>query len=135
MLEEQRHYDHPRLSQEQVDAEVQRPPQPSFPGENVILAARTPDGELAGFCWCVFFDPGTGLEAEVAEVFVVPTQRSQGIGGRLLAKAIDLFRERRVTFASVWTRESNPQALRLYEQAGFHRTEQVVLTWLPLPGR
>ena len=40
-----------------------------------------------------------------------------------------------VTFASVWTRENNPQAVRVYEQAGFHRTDQLVLTWLPLPGR
>jgi ribosomal protein S18 acetylase RimI-like enzyme len=58
-----------------------------------------------------------------------------GLGGRLLRQAVDLFRERNVTFACVWTRESNPQAIRLYEEAGFHRTEQLVLTWLPLPGR
>jgi ribosomal protein S18 acetylase RimI-like enzyme len=53
----------------------------------------------------------------------------------LLRQAVELFRERNVTFACVWTRESNPQAIRLYEEAGFRRTEQLVLTWLPLPGR
>ena len=36
---------------------------------------------------------------------------------------------------AVWTRENNPQAVRVYEEAGFRRTEQLVLTWLPLPGR
>ena len=135
MLEEQRHYRHPQSSPEQIDRDVTRPPAPTFTGENVILAARGGDGRLVGMCWCVFFNPGTGLEAEVAEVYVEPGFRSQGLGRELLKRAIDLFRERGVTFASVWTRESNPQAVRLYEQAGFQRTEQLVLTWLPLPGR
>ena len=71
----------------------------------------------------------------MAEVYVQPRFRSRGIGRRLLLRAVDLFRERGVTFASVWTRENNPQAVRLYEQAGFKKTEQLVLTWLPLPGR
>jgi hypothetical protein len=43
-----------------------------------------------------------------------------------------LFRQRRVTFACVWTRAANAAAVRLYERAGFRRTEQMVLTWLPL---
>lgn len=135
MLEEQRHYEHPRLSPDQVERDVARPPAPEFVGENVILAARAGDDRVVGMCWCVFFNPGTGLEAEVAEVYVEPSFRSEGLGGELLRRAVGLFRERGVTFASVWTRESNPQAVRLYEQAGFQRTEQLVLTWLPLPGR
>ena len=135
MLEEQRHYDHPQLSDEQVQRDVARPPSSTFHGENIILGARDASGRLVGMCWCVLFNPGTGLEAEVAEVFVEPDFRAQGLGRRLLQRAVDLFRERQVTFASVWTRENNPQAVRLYEQAGFHRTEQLVMTWLPLPDR
>src|SRR6266566_3623838 len=65
----------------------------------------------------------TILEAEVAEVYVDPGFRSQGIGGNLLREAVQLFRQRNVTFAAVWTRENNPQAVRLYEEAGFRRTE------------
>jgi ribosomal protein S18 acetylase RimI-like enzyme len=135
LLEEQRHYDHPQRTGAEVEADMEEPPQPSFRGENVILAVRTAAGEVAAFCWCVLFDPGTGLEAEVAEVYVQPSFREQGLGRRLLQKAVELFRQRGVTFASVWTREDNPQAVRLYEQAGFRRTEQLVLTWLPLPAR
>ncbi|GAC1478839.1 MAG: hypothetical protein PVSMB9_01710 [Candidatus Dormibacteria bacterium] len=134
LLEEQRHYDHPQLTEEQIDRDVQNSPSAQFTGENIILVARV-GGRIAGLCWCVLFDPGTGLEGEVAEVYVDPAQRGQGLGGRLLRQAVDLFRERNVTFACVWTRESNPQAIRLYEEAGFRRTEQLVLTWLPLPGR
>ena len=101
----------------------------------MILAARSSEGEITAFCWCVFFDPGTGLEAEVAEVYVKPSFRGKGLGRSLLLRAVELFRQRGVTFASVWTRENNPRAVRVYEQAGFHRTDQLVLTWLPLPGR
>lgn len=134
LLEEQRHYDHPQLTEEQIDRDVRHPPSAAFSGENIILVARV-GARLCGLCWCVLFDPGTGLEGEVAEVYVDPAERGKGLGGRLLRQAVDLFRERNVTFACVWTRDSNPQAIRLYEEAGFKRTEQLVLTWLPLPGR
>jgi ribosomal protein S18 acetylase RimI-like enzyme len=134
MLAEQRHYDHPQLTEAEIEHDVANAPAARFSGENVILAARAGD-RIVGLCWCVLFDPGTGLEGEVAEVYVDPEFRSQGIGRRLLRQAVELFRQRNVTFAAVWTRESNPQAVRLYEEAGFRRTEQLVLTWLPLPGR
>jgi len=134
MLEEQRHYNHPQLTRAEIERDVASPPSARFLGENIILAARA-SGRVVGLCWCVLFDPGTGLEGEVAEVYVDPAFRSQGIGWRLLRKAVELFRQRNVTFAAVWTRDSNPQAVRLYEEAGFRRTEQLVLTWLPLPGR
>ena len=134
MVAEQRHYDHPQLTEQEIEHDVANAPAARFTGENVILAARTA-GKVVGLCWCVFFNPGTGLEAEVAEVYVDPSFRSQGIGRKLLQQAVDLFRQRNVTFAAVWTRENNPQAVRIYEEAGFRRTEQLVLTWLPLPGR
>jgi ribosomal protein S18 acetylase RimI-like enzyme len=133
-LTEQPHYDHPQLSETEVEHDVAKAPAARFSGDNVILVARMGD-KVVGLCWCVLFNPGTGLEGEVAEVYVDPAFRSQGIGGQLLARAVQLFRQRNVTFAAVWTRESNPQAVRLYEEAGFRRTEQLVLTWLPLPGR
>jgi ribosomal protein S18 acetylase RimI-like enzyme len=119
---------------DQIEREFADAPQPQFAGENVIFAARY-SGQLVGLCWCVLFDPGTGLEGEVAEVYVEPGFRGRGIGRALLQRAVQLFRERSVTFAAVWTRENNPHAIRIYEEAGFRRTEQLVLTWLPLPGR
>jgi len=134
MLAEQRHYDHPQLTEKEIEHDVANAPAARFSGENVILAARAA-GQVVGLCWCVFFNPGTGLEAEVAEVYVDPGFRSQGIGRKLLQQAVELFRQRNVTFAAVWTRANNPQAVRVYEEAGFRRTEQLVLTWLPLPGR
>jgi len=63
----------------------------------VIYAVRDEDGQVAGFCWIVLFDPGTGLEGEVAEVYVAAAHRGRGIGDMLREQAIRLFRERRVT--------------------------------------
>ena len=127
---EQRHYDHPEESSERLSERLSTSPR--FSGENHILVARTSDGEPIGLCWVVLFDPGTGLEAEIAELYVRPHGRGQGVAHRLMADAMQLLRSREVTFACVWTRGDNHAALAAYIAAGFAPTEQTVLTWLPL---
>jgi ribosomal protein S18 acetylase RimI-like enzyme len=131
LVEEQGHYDR-RSTREEIDGGLLGEVRPSFTGENVVLAIRE-EGQVVALCWCVVFDPGTGLEGEVAEVYVRPDHRGRGLARRLLDAAVELFQERAVTFAAVWTHEHNPAAVRLYEQSGFRPTEQLVLTWLP-PG-
>ncbi|HET9052496.1 MAG TPA: GNAT family N-acetyltransferase [Candidatus Dormibacteraeota bacterium] len=130
-LEQQEQYDHPRRTRAEVDAGMP-PVRGTFTGENHLFVARTRDGVAVGVCWCVLFDPGTGLEGEVAELFVQPAARGRGASGLLLDAAMELFRTRGVTFACVWTRDDNPAALAAYRNAGFAPTEQAVLTWLPL---
>jgi ribosomal protein S18 acetylase RimI-like enzyme len=127
---EQQHYDHPEETPEQLNARLTTSPR--FSGENHILVARTANGEAIGLCWVVLFDPGTGLEAEIAELYVQPQGRGQGVAHRLMAEAMRLIRGREVTFACVWTRGDNQAALSAYIAAGFAPTEQTVLTWLPL---
>ena len=100
----------------------------TFVGENHVFAARS-SGSVLGFCWCVLFDPGTGLEGEVAELYVHPDARGQGLATRLLREATRLFRQRQVTFASVWTDHDNRPAVSAYLEAGFAPTRQLVLTW------
>jgi ribosomal protein S18 acetylase RimI-like enzyme len=129
-LGEQQHFDHPAESPEQLTDRLR--PAPHFTGDNHILVARSADGHAMGLCWIVLFDPGTGLEAEIAELYVRPEGRGQGIAHRLMAEAMDVLRRREVTFACVWTRGDNPAALGAYQAAGFAPTEQTVLTWLPL---
>jgi GNAT superfamily N-acetyltransferase len=129
-LAEQQHYDHPEERPEQLSARLTTAPR--FSGENHILVARASGGEAIGLCWVVLFDPGTGLEAEIAELFVRPGERGQGIARSLMAEAMQLIRSRNVTFACVWTRGDNQAALGAYISAGFTPTEQTVLTWLPL---
>jgi ribosomal protein S18 acetylase RimI-like enzyme len=133
-LEEQDHYDHPRQSARQLEAST-RPAPRGFAGESRIFLARDHSGAALGLAWCLLFDPGNGLEAEIAELYVRPAARGRGVAHQLCAAAMALFRSRRVTFACVWTRPDNEAALAAYRAAGFAPTEQLVLTWLPLPGR
>jgi ribosomal protein S18 acetylase RimI-like enzyme len=131
-LDEQDHYDHSRETRADVQRRLRI--EPTFTGENHLLVARDDKGHAVGVCWVVLFDPGTGLEAEVAELYVRPEVRGGGVARRLVSEAIALLRSRHVSFASVWTREDNAAALAAYRAAGFTATEQAVLTWLPLPG-
>ena len=128
---EQVHYsDHPQLRREEIENHLAKVPS-SFPGENVVFGVRDEIGDIIGFCWIVLFDPGTGLEGEVAEVYVSPDHRGRGVGEMLMQQAVRLFRERRVTLGYVWTRPDNEAAVRLYRSAGFEHNRQLVLTWYP----
>ena len=129
-LGEQPHYAHPAETAGELTERLR--PAPHFVGDNHILVARGRGGEALGLCWIVLFDPGTGLEAEVAELYVRAEDRGRGVGHRLMAEAMEVLRRRGVTFACVWTRGNNPAALAAYRAAGFAPTEQTVLTWLPL---
>ncbi|HZU76602.1 MAG TPA: GNAT family N-acetyltransferase [Dehalococcoidia bacterium] len=130
-LDEQTHYDHPQETDAELRARLHAAS--TFTGENHLLIARDDAGRGIGLCWVVLFDPGTGLEAEIAELYVEPGFRGGGVARRLVAAAMQLIRRRHVTFASVWTRHDNAAAIAAYRSAGFRPTEQAVLTWLPLP--
>ena len=130
-LAEQEHFDHPPESRTEVEKRLRAPA--TFTGRNRILVARDDDGAPVGVCWVVLFDPGTGLEGEIAELYVRPEHRGAGVARRLVAAAMDVFRAEGVTFAAVWTRDANDAAVAAYRAAGFAPTEQAVLTWLPLP--
>ena len=130
-LAEQVHYDHPRESREEVERRLRVAPR--FSGENHLLVARDAAGHAVGVCWVVLFDPGTGLEAELAELYVRSEVRGGGVARNLVAEAVAFLRRRNVSFASVWTRDDNDAALAAYRAAGFALTQQAVLTWLPLP--
>jgi ribosomal protein S18 acetylase RimI-like enzyme len=129
-LHEQPHYaDHPQLSPGQIDEALDV--RPTFEGENVVFACRDGQGGLTGFCWVVLFDPGTGLEGELAEVYVAEAHRGRGVGEALVRRTVQLFEQRGVTLGYVWTRADNEPALRLYRGAGFEPTQQLILTWYP----
>jgi len=128
---EQVHYsDHPQLSRLEIERNLTEIPS-TFRGENVIYAVRDEVGQVLGFCWIVLYDPGTGLEGEVAELYVSAEHRGRGIGDMLVRKAVRLFDERRVTLGYVWTRPDNESAVKLYKSAGFEPNRQLVMTWYP----
>lgn len=128
---EQVHYaDHPQLRREEIESQLSHVPA-AFRGENIIYAVRDEIGKVVGFCWIVLYDPGTGLEGEVAEVYVAEGHRGRGIGEMLVRQAVRLFAERNVTLGYVWTRPDNDAAIKLYRNAGFEPNRQLVMTWYP----
>ena len=62
-------------------------------------------------------------EAYLAELYVVPHQRGRGYGRELVTEALRAARERGADYALVVTTEDDRLAQRLYEAAGFRRTE------------
>lgn len=62
-------------------------------------------------------------EAYLAELYVIPSRRGQGYGRELIAGAMRVARERGADYAFLVTSEDDRLAQRLYEAAGFRRTE------------
>jgi ribosomal protein S18 acetylase RimI-like enzyme len=62
-------------------------------------------------------------EAYLAELYVVPDLRGRGYGRELITDAVRTARERGADYAFVITSEADRLAQRLYEAAGFRRTE------------
>lgn len=62
-------------------------------------------------------------EAYLAELYVVADQRGRGYGRELITGVIRVARERGADYAFVVTSEEDRLAQRLYEAAGFRRTE------------
>jgi ribosomal protein S18 acetylase RimI-like enzyme len=62
-------------------------------------------------------------EAYLAELYVVPNRRGQGYGRELISEAIRVARDRGADYAFLVTSEDDRLAQRLYEAAGFRKTE------------
>ena len=70
----------------------------------------------------LFFRPSLwseGLEAYLAELYVVPDRRDEGIGGAIMATAMDLSRERGATDMQIGVDEPDVDTRRFYERLGF----------------
>lgn len=62
-------------------------------------------------------------EAYLAELYVVPDERGRGYGRELITEALQVARSCGADYALVVTSEEDHLAQRLYEAAGFRRTE------------
>ncbi len=62
-----------------------------------------------------------GEYAEIKRMFVLPAFRGLKIGGRLLAELEAVARSAGLSIARLETGVSQPEAIRLYEQAGYAR--------------
>lgn len=94
-------------------------------GDVTALLARDSEGTAVGVA-VLRLQPSlwsSGLEAYLAELYVVPGRRGRGHGRELLSGATTLARERGADYAFLVTSEDDRLAQRLYEAAGFRRTE------------
>jgi ribosomal protein S18 acetylase RimI-like enzyme len=66
---------------------------------------------------------GRGLECYLAELYVIPAMRGQGIGRALMVAAMDLARARGADYMDLGTAETDVAARHLYESLGFDNHE------------
>ena len=94
-------------------------------GHVVVLLARDDENAAVGVA-VMRVQPaiiGLAMEAYLAELYVVPTRRGQGFGRELITAALRVAREQGADYAFLITSETDRLARRLYEAAGFRRTE------------
>ena len=86
-----------------------------------LLAGAGPDGLAV-----LRFRPAlcsAGLECYLAELYVVPARRGQGLGGALMTAAIELARREGAEYMDLGTSEDDTAARALYESLGFTNRE------------
>ena len=70
----------------------------------------------------LFFRPSLwsqGFEVYLAELYVVPDHRDEGIGGAIMATAMELSRKRGATDMQIGVDEGDVDTRRFYERLGF----------------
>jgi GNAT superfamily N-acetyltransferase len=87
-----------------------------LPGGQIFMAVR--DGQRIGCCALIALKDGS---MEVAKMAVAESERGRGIGRKLLDCAITCARTRAIPRLYLETNSSLPNAIRLYESAGFER--------------
>ena len=92
----------------------------------VVLLAREQEAGAAVGVAVMRVQPSVwsrAYEAYLAELYVVPRHRGRGHGRELITVAMRVARERGADYAFLVTSEDDRLAQRLYEAAGFRRTE------------
>ena len=104
------------------DALAQRVRELLAAGDTVVLVGGAgPDGlavlRLRLSIWT------EGLECYLAELYVVPERRGQGLGRALMEEAIEVARAEGATYMDLGTSEDDVAARALYESLGFSNRE------------
>ena len=95
-------------------------------GHVTVLLARAEEAEEAVGVAVLRLQPSVwslAQEAYLAELYVIPDRRGQGYGRELITSALRVARDRGADYAFLITSEDDRLAQRLYEAAGFRRTE------------
>ena len=88
---------------------------------SVVIGGAGPDGlAVLRFRPSLWAD---ALECYVAELYVVPDRRGQGLGRALMTTAIEYARDRGAELIDLGTSDDDVAARRLYESLGFTNRE------------
>lgn len=90
------------------------------PRSKIWLAER--DNAILGSIAIVEFDQTT---AQLRWFVVAPETRHQGLGSRLLCEAISFSHVMKYQSVFLWTEASLTSAARLYQSAGFRKTDEL----------
>jgi ribosomal protein S18 acetylase RimI-like enzyme len=116
-------YDEPAPAPEDIAARLEE----LLGGDHVVvLLARDDEAGTAAGVAVVRVQPSVwsrAQEAYLAELYVAPSHRGRGHGRELITETLRAARERDADYAFVITSEEDRLAQRLYETAGFRRTE------------
>ena len=83
----------------------------------VLLTGDRPDGlAVLRFRLSIWLE---GLECYLAELYVVPDRRGQGLGRALMEEAMEVARAEGATYMELGTGEDDVAARTLYESLGF----------------
>ena len=91
-----------------------------------VLLARDPESGAGVGVAVLRIQPSVwsrAHEAYLAELYVIPDQRGRGYGRELITETLRVAREHGADYVFLVTSEDDHRARRLYEAAGFRRTE------------
>ena len=88
----------------------------------ILLGGPGPDGLAVLRFRPAFWS--AGLECYLAELYVVPARRGQGLGRRLMESALDQARQLGADYMDLGTSENDVAARALYESLGFTNRER-----------
>lgn len=84
---------------------------------DVLLGGEGPDGVAV-----MYFRPSlwsAGVECYLAELYVTPDRRGQGLGRVIMNEVLAHARRRGTDYMSIWVDEPDTAARNLYESVGF----------------
>ncbi len=114
----------PLVAALRAELDARYPEEISFAHPTMKAAARyllvLVDGEVAG---CCAVQPLEGTQGELKRMYVTPAMRGRGIAGRLVVEAEALGRRVGLTRIRLETGVRQPEAIAVYERAGFTRIE------------
>jgi ribosomal protein S18 acetylase RimI-like enzyme len=95
----------------------------SSDGSLRVDLAKDPEGQVLGYCVSSL---SPELEGEIDSIYVDETWRSEGIGSRLMERALEWMDENHVKKRRILVANGNEEALEFYARYGFYHRATVL---------